>query len=72
MHSDSCIFPGPENFKADQIGRILDVKVPPISMCQVTLREKGGAILTFDGEVPPLGLRLLKEHIFTWTPTLES
>jgi hypothetical protein len=35
-------------------------------MCQVTPREKGGAILTFDGEVRPLGLRLLKEHLFTW------
>jgi hypothetical protein len=46
--------------------KLLDVKVPPIGMCQATPREKGGAILTFDGEVPPLGLRLLKEHLFTW------
>jgi hypothetical protein len=66
VHGDSHIFPDPDNFKADQIGRILDVKVPPIPMCQVTSRERGGAILTFDGEVPSLALKLLKEHLFTW------
>jgi hypothetical protein len=27
MHGDTCIFPGQDQFKADQIGRILDVKV---------------------------------------------
>jgi hypothetical protein len=66
MHADTHIFPGEDSFKADQISRILDVKVPPIPMCQTAQRERSGAIFTFDGEVPPLGLKLMKEHIFTW------
>jgi hypothetical protein len=66
MHGNSCVFPGPDNFKADQIGRILDVKVPPISLCHVTPLGSGGATLVYDGEVPPLGLKLLKEHLLAW------
>jgi hypothetical protein len=53
MHGNTCVFPGPDTFKADQIGRILDVKLPPISQCHVIPREKGGSIIEFNGEVPP-------------------
>jgi hypothetical protein len=66
MHGDSLILPGPENFKADQIGRLLDVKVPPIEQCQITAQGKGGAIIQFDGEVKPLGLRILRQHLIAW------
>jgi hypothetical protein len=52
MHGDTCVFPGPDSFKADQIGRILDVNVPPISQCHIIPRGKGGAIFEFNGEVP--------------------
>jgi hypothetical protein len=53
MHGDPQVFPGPENFKADQIGRILGVKVPPFLHCQITPRLNDGEILVYDGEVPP-------------------
>jgi hypothetical protein len=66
MHGDSQIFPGSEVFQADQMGRILNVKFPPVSQCRITPRAHGGSIFEFDGEVPPLNCRLLKEHIFTW------
>jgi hypothetical protein len=66
FHGDSCVFPGSDLFKADQIGRLLDFKVPPITQCQITQRQRRGAIIEFDGEVVPLGLRILKEHQFAW------
>jgi hypothetical protein len=66
MHGDAQIFPGPDDFKADQNGRILDVTVPPIDQCQVTPRSNGGAVIVYNGEVPPLGLKLLKEHLLSW------
>jgi hypothetical protein len=66
MHGDTCVFPGPDQFKADQIGRILDVKIPPIPQCQITPRGHGGAIIQFDGDVTPLGLKILREHLLAW------
>jgi hypothetical protein len=60
------VFPGTDQFKADQIGRLLDLKVPPIVQCQIKQRQRGGAIIECDGEVVPFGLRILKEHQFEW------
>jgi hypothetical protein len=33
---------------------------------QITQRPRGGAIIQYDEEVVPLGLRILKEHQFAW------
>jgi hypothetical protein len=66
MHADIQIFPGANTFKADQICRLLDIKVPPFDLCQVTAKNDGGEIFEFDGETPQLNLRILKEHTFSW------
>jgi hypothetical protein len=66
MHGGSCVFPGPDSFKADQISRILNVKVPPIEQCHVTPRGNGGAIIQFDGEAVPLEMRILRQHLMAW------
>jgi hypothetical protein len=39
--------------------------MPPFARCRLIPRPKG-AILEFDGETPPLSLRILKEHTFSW------
>jgi hypothetical protein len=66
FHGDSGIFLGSDLFKAEQIGRLLDVKIPPFVQCNTTHRAGGGAILQFDGDVVPLGLKMLKEHQLAW------
>jgi hypothetical protein len=66
MHGDTSVFPGTDQFKADQIGRILDVKVPPIPQCEIIPRGNAGAIIQYDGGIPPLGMRILKEHLLAW------
>jgi hypothetical protein len=44
------IFNGSDAFKADQMSRILGIKAPPFSLCSVTPRPDGGAVLFYDGE----------------------
>jgi hypothetical protein len=57
---------GPQQFKAEQIGRILDIKMPPISQCHVSRENGGPVIIQFDGEVVRLGLKILNEHLLSW------
>jgi hypothetical protein len=60
------IWVGMSQFKAEQIGWLLDVKVPPVKQCQITQRKGGGAIIAYDGEIVPLGLKIVKEHLMVW------
>jgi hypothetical protein len=66
MRSDVSIFTGPPLFEADQIGRLLDFKVPPLAKCGLTPRQRLGPIIQYDEEVTPLGLKTLKQHLLSW------
>jgi hypothetical protein len=56
-HGNANICDGPNQFKAEQIGRILDIKMPPISHCRGSRENGGPVIIHFDGEVVGLGSR---------------
>jgi hypothetical protein len=59
------IYDGSNMFKADQMGRMLDVKIPPFEKCQVEIRNDR-AIIRQPGDLIPRGLRSLKEHVFAF------
>jgi hypothetical protein len=63
---DARIFDGPPQFRSEQLGRILDIKVPPLDVCQITREDKGPVIIQYKGEVQRLGLRILNEHFLGW------
>jgi hypothetical protein len=65
FHGDARVFGGTTHFEADQISRLLDFKMPPFAKCQLTPR-KGGAFIQFDGDVTPLGLKILRQHLLSW------
>jgi hypothetical protein len=60
------IFEGPPQFIADQLSRILGVKIPPLSKCKITSRRSHGSLIEYDGEVPQLSHKLLKTHNLAW------
>jgi hypothetical protein len=60
FHGNANVFVGPDQFKAEQISRILDIKMPPISQCHVSRVKGGPVIIQYEGEVVQLGLRILK------------
>jgi hypothetical protein len=66
QHGNASIFDGPDQFKAEQIGRILDIKMPPIVQCHVSRVNDGPVNIQYGGEVVPLGLRILREHLLSW------
>jgi hypothetical protein len=55
------IYDGSDACRADQIGRRLDVKVPPFTKCQVIIKDTHVTITQPD-EWIPLALRVLKER----------
>jgi hypothetical protein len=63
---NASIYDGPAQFKAEQLGRILDIKVPPLDQCQITREDQGPVIIQYQEEVQRLGLRILNEHILGW------
>jgi hypothetical protein len=66
FHGDIRIFSGSPHFEADQIGRLLDFKVPPLALCQSSPRRNLGPVIQYDAGVVPLGLRILKQHVLVW------
>jgi hypothetical protein len=56
---------GSDAFNADQIGRILGVKVPPFAKCHIEVKD-AHATIRYAGEWIQLGLRVLKEHILAF------
>jgi hypothetical protein len=60
------IFDGSDQFRAEQMSRILDIKMPPIVHCQTNRVADGVVNVRYGGEVAPLGLRILSEHSFSW------
>jgi hypothetical protein len=47
FHGDANVFTGSPHFEADQIGRLLDFKVPPFAKCLLNPRARGGSIIQF-------------------------
>jgi hypothetical protein len=66
FHWNASVFTGPDQFKAEQISRILDVKMPPIAQCHISRVNDGPIIIQYGEETVPLGLRILREHLFSW------
>jgi hypothetical protein len=65
-HANANIFDGSDQSKAEQIGRILDIKMPPIVHCQISRVDGGPVNIRYGGEVVQLGLKILREHLFSW------
>jgi hypothetical protein len=55
------IYHGSDAFKAEQMGRILDVKIPPFELCRVEGNSPHFTIWQ-PGEWTQLGLRVMREH----------
>jgi hypothetical protein len=66
FHGNAQILEGSPHFVADQLSRVLELKTPPLTLCQQRLRQRHGPEIQFDGEVPTLNHRLLKEHRLVW------
>jgi hypothetical protein len=66
MRCDVCIYAGKTQFEADQISRLLDIKVPPLVKSRKTTRPRAGPLVEFDEDVVPLGLRIIGTHLFAW------
>jgi hypothetical protein len=66
FHGDVKVFEGSPHFVADQIGRLLDIKMPPFDRCQLITRRGLGPRIIFDDEVVPLNLRMLRQHLLAW------
>jgi hypothetical protein len=60
---DVRVFEGTPHFEADQIGRLLDFKIPPFDKWRSTPRRGLGPRINFDDEVVPLNLRILRQHL---------
>jgi hypothetical protein len=39
FHGNACVYAGTNHFVADQLGRKLDLKIPPFALCQVVPRR---------------------------------
>jgi hypothetical protein len=63
---DARIIDGPAHFRAEQLGRALDIKIPPFGACQVTREDGGPVIIQYHEEAQRLGLRILNEHVLGW------
>jgi hypothetical protein len=66
FHGNAFIFEGSPTFVAEQLSRNLSLKLPPLVLCQQTPRRGHGPAIQFDGDVPTLDQRLLKEHRLAW------
>jgi hypothetical protein len=66
FHGNASVFEGSPHFVAEQLSRNLSLKMPPLMLCQQTPRRGHGPAIQFDGEVPALNHRLLKEHMLSW------
>jgi hypothetical protein len=63
---NASVIDGPPLFRAEQIGRVLDIKCPPFNLCHISREDQGPVIIDFQGEVQRLGLRILNEHSLGW------
>jgi hypothetical protein len=66
MRCDVSIYAGKTQFEADQISRLLEIKVPPLVKSHKIPRPHEGPLVQFDEDVVPLGLRIMGTHIFSW------
>jgi hypothetical protein len=66
FHGNANVFEGSPHFVAEQLSRNLGLKIPPLMLCRRTPRRGHGPSMQFDGEVPALNHRLLKEHRLSW------
>jgi hypothetical protein len=66
FHGNASIFDGSPTFVTEQLSRNLGLKMPPLTLCQQIPRRGHGPAINFDGEVPSLNHRLLKEHRLAW------
>jgi hypothetical protein len=51
FHANANIFGGSEQFKAEQISRILSIKIPPFAQCHVSRINGGSVNIQYGGEV---------------------
>jgi hypothetical protein len=66
LRGNASIYEGSSHFRAEQLSRRLGVKIPPLKICKVTLRQRLGPVIEYDGEVRQLSHKLLKTHLFSW------
>jgi hypothetical protein len=66
LRGNANIYEGPSHFRAEQLSRRLGVKIPPLTSCKLTPRQRNGPLIEYDGEIPQLSHKLLKSHLFSW------
>jgi hypothetical protein len=66
FRGNANIFEGSPHFRAGQLSRRLNVKIPPLVSCKLTPRRNCGPVINFDGEAPQLSHKLLKTHKLAW------
>jgi hypothetical protein len=66
FQGNADIFEGSPHFIAEQLSRELGLKMPPLTLFRQTPIPRHGSSIQFDGEVPSLNHRLLKEHRLAW------
>jgi hypothetical protein len=42
------------------------MKMPPLTLCRQTPRPRHGPLIEYDGEIPSLNCRLLREYLLSW------
>jgi hypothetical protein len=60
------VFPGTTQYEADQISRLLDIKMPPLTLARKSKLARAGFKLDFDCDCVPLAQHMMAEHIFSW------
>jgi hypothetical protein len=66
MRYNVDVFPGTTQYEADQISRLLDIKMPPLIQARKSKLSHVGFKLEYDFDCVPLALHLMAEHIFSW------
>jgi hypothetical protein len=56
------VYDGSDTLKADQLSRMLEIKVPPFVKGRISPQVQGGVIIEYDEEWTPLNRRVLREH----------
>jgi hypothetical protein len=63
---NSRIYEGSDVFKADQLSRMLEIKVPPFVKGRISPQVQGGVTIEYDEDWTPLNCRVLRERELIW------
>jgi hypothetical protein len=59
-------YTGSDMFRADQLSRILGVKIPPLEKARISRHPDGGTLIELDEEWVPLNSKIIRELELSW------